>query len=136
MLSYCHYVIRKWSSFFFTWKYQKILLSKGPLDFLKIIIFMIFWVHKSIPNQQICWCTPIDLETSQELCGQNTAKILHLSLQLDNNAWIYSRWHFAWAYHNYQFVWFGVVRDVVVTQCLSGCLSRLNAKKKANIFFR
>ena len=43
-------------------------LSKGSLNFLKIHIFIIFRVHKSIPSQQISWYTPSDLKTPQELC--------------------------------------------------------------------
>ena len=69
MLKFPHFIMKKIKFIFSTWRYQKMQLSKGSLNFLKIHIFIIFRVHKSIPSQQISWYTPSDLKTPQELCG-------------------------------------------------------------------
>ena len=61
--------MKKIKFIFSTWKYQKMQLSKGSLNFFKIHIFITFRVHKSIPSQQISWYTPSDLKTPQELCA-------------------------------------------------------------------
>ena len=70
MLKFPHSIMKKIKFIFSTWRYQKMQLSKGSLNFLKIHIFIIFRVHKSILSQQISWYTPSDLKTPQELCEQ------------------------------------------------------------------
>ena len=77
--------MKKIKFIFSTWRYQKMQLSKGSLNFLKIHIFIIFRVHKSIPSQQISWYTPSDLKTPQELCGKRHSFIRIRSLDPTNN---------------------------------------------------
>ena len=62
-------------------------LSKGSLNFLKIHIFIIFRVHKSIPSQQISWYTPSDLKTPQELCDYQTLVHCTTGVYSDRCSW-------------------------------------------------
>ena len=83
--------MKKIKFIFSTRRYQKMQLSKGSLNFLKIHIFIIFRVHKSIPSQQIWWYTPSDLKTPQELCVPNSIKIRlsdNICIAKRNGGWI------------------------------------------------